>query len=246
MSTALASPGSGAMFDRIAGRYDLVNRVMSFGVDRRWRRRTVDALALPDRERRVLDVATGTGDLAIAIARRHPRASVVGVDPSAKMLEVGERKLAAAGLAERLTLALGDAQALAFADASFDGATMAFGIRNVPDRALALRELARVCRPGARVCILELGEPEGGVMAPLARFHIRTVVPRVGALLSGKREYRYLQTSIAAFPPPADFAAMMEDAGLDVLDVVPLTFGVCNLYVGTPARGDGRRRWSGS
>ena len=97
--------------------------------------------------------------------------------------------------------------------------------------------MARVCRPGGRVAILELGEPRRGVMAPLARFHIRQVVPRVGALLSGSREYRYLQTSIAAFPPPDEFAAMMTAAGLTVLEVVPLTFGVCNLYVGTPRRG---------
>jgi demethylmenaquinone methyltransferase/2-methoxy-6-polyprenyl-1,4-benzoquinol methylase len=242
MSTALAQPGSGAMFDRIARRYDLLNRVMSMGVDRRWRRRTADALALPDRARRVLDVATGTGDLAIAIARRYPRAEVVGVDPSAGMIEVGARKLAARGLDARVSLALGDAQSLAFPTESFDGVTIAFGIRNVPDRAAGLREMARVCRPGARVAILELGEPEGGVIAPLARFHIRTVVPRLGALLSGAREYRYLQTSIAAFPPPAAFATMMEDAGLDVLDVVPLTFGVCNLYVGTPARKRPSRR----
>ena len=237
-----AQPGSGAMFDRIARRYDLLNRVMSMGVDRRWRRKTADALALPDRPRRVLDLATGTGDLAIDVARHYPHVEVVGVDPSANMIEVGNRKLVGKKLDARITLQLGDAQALPFEDASFDGVTMAFGIRNVPDRALALREMARVCRPGARVAILELGEPEGGVMAPLARFHIRQVVPRLGALLSGAREYRYLQTSIAAFPPPAEFAAMMEGAGLDVLDVVKLTFGVCNLYVGTPARGGGRKR----
>lgn len=241
-TTALTAPapGSGAMFDRIAHRYDLLNRVMSFGVDRRWRRRAIDALALPDRERRVLDVATGTGDIAIAAAKHYPHAEVVGIDPSAQMIAVGTRKIAARGLEDRVQLTLGDAQALAFDDDSFDGATLAFGIRNIPDRPAALRELARVCRPGARIAILELGEPEGGVMAPLARFHIRQVVPRVGALLSGAREYRHLQRSIAAFPPPAEFATMMEDAGLAVQGVVPLTFGVCNLYVGTPARGRAR------
>ena len=239
MTTALTAaapapaPGSGAMFDRIARRYDLLNRVMSFGVDRRWRRRTVAALALPEGASRVLDVATGTGDLAIAIARRPPQAEVIGGDPSAKMIEVGGTKLRA--LADRVRLALGDAQALDFPDDTFDGVTVAFGIRNVPDRAAGLREMTRVCRPGGRVAILELGEPKGGVMAPLARFHIRQVVPRVGALLSGAREYRYLQSSIAAFPPAAEFADMMKAAGLAVLEVVPLTFGVCNLYVGTPA-----------
>lgn len=228
-------PGSGAMFDRIARRYDLLNRLMSFGVDKRWRKRTVAALALPKTDAsRVLDVATGTGDLAIDIARRHPGAEVIGVDPSANMIEVGARKVTR--FDGRVSLVLGDAQALDFPDASFDAVTIAFGIRNVPDRALGLREMARVCKPGGRVAILELGEPKRGVMAPLARFHIRQVVPRVGALLSGQKEYRYLQTSIAAFPPPEEFAAMMTEAGLAVLEVVPLTFGVCNLYVGTPSR----------
>jgi demethylmenaquinone methyltransferase/2-methoxy-6-polyprenyl-1,4-benzoquinol methylase len=226
-------PGSGAMFDAIASRYDLLNRILSGGVDRRWRRRTVDALQLPaDQPARVLDVATGTGDLAIAIARRHPLASVVGVDPSENMLAVGRTKLEKAGLADRVTLAAGDAEQLDYPDASFDGATIAFGIRNVPDRARGLAEMARVVRPGGRVCVLELSEPRGGVMAPLARFHVHVLVPRIGALLSGKREYRYLQSSIAAFPPPEQFAAMMIDAGLRLERAIALTFGVCHLYVG--------------
>ena len=226
-----ARPGSGQMFDRIARRYDLLNRLMSFGVDRRWRKRTVAALALTG-PARVLDVATGTGDLAIDIARRHRDATVVGVDPSVGMLEVGRRKIAARGLADRIELVEGDAQALAFPDDHFAGATIAFGIRNVPDRAAGLREMARVVRPGGRVCVLELGEPRGGVMAPLARFHVHVVVPRLGALLSGAREYRYLQSSIAAFPPAEEFAALMASCGLDIVEVRPLTFGVCHLYVG--------------
>jgi len=238
-TVAATRPGSGAMFDNIARRYDLLNRLMSFGVDKRWRRRTVKALNLAaDGPSRVLDVATGTGDLAIDVARRTPGAVVVGVDPSRKMIEFGRPKLVNRHLDDRVTLEEGDAQALAFPDASFDGVCIAFGIRNVPDRALGLREMARVCKPGGRVAVLELGEPRRGVIAPLARFHIRQVVPRVGAWLSGAKEYRYLQTSIAAFPPPDEFAAMMTAAGLDVLEVVPLTFGVCNLYVGTP-RGAG-------
>ena len=229
-----ARGGSGAMFDAIAPRYDLLNRLMSFGVDGRWRKRTVKALALGDGPTRVLDLATGTGDLAFAIAKRHPGSHVIGVDPSVGMLGIGQKKVTARKLDDRVEMREGDAQALAFADDYFDGATIAFGIRNVPDRAKGLAELARVVRPGGRVCILELSEPRGGVMGPLARFHVHHVVPRVGALLSGKREYRYLQTSIEAFPPPAEFAALMEANGLAVLEVVPLTFGVCHLYVATP------------
>lgn len=143
--------GSGAMFDAIAPRYDRLNRIMSFGVDRRWRKKTVAALALPDGPCRVLDVATGTGDLAIDIARRHPHARVVGVDPSLGMLEIGRGKVAARGLADRVELLAGDAQALDHDDASFDGATIAFGIRNVPDRRRGLAEMARVVRPGGWV-----------------------------------------------------------------------------------------------
>lgn len=228
-----ARMGSGEMFDRIARRYDTLNRVISLGIDRRWRRRTVAALRLPAGAR-VLDVATGTADLAIDIARRHPDATVVGLDPSRGMLAVGDTKLARRGLASRVSLVVGDAQALPYEAASFDAATIAFGIRNVPDRALGLRELARVVKPGGRVAVLELAEPRGGLLGRAARFHVHHVVPRLGALLSGSREYRYLQTSIAAFPPAEAFAAMMDAAGLEVVEVAPLTFGVCTLYVGAP------------
>lgn len=228
--------GSGAMFDRIARRYDLLNRVLSFGNDQRWRRRTVRALALddgaaPGAPPRVLDLATGTADLALLIAGRHPAARVVGVDPAGAMLEEGRRKAEAAGVVDRVELVPGDAESLPFPDGHFDAVTIAFGIRNVPDRLQGLREMRRVTRPGGRVAILELSEPRGGLLGPLARFHVHHIVPRLGALLSGEREYRYLQSSIAAFPPPDRFAALMEEAGLRVLAVERLTMGVCHLYV---------------
>ena len=227
--------GSGAMFDAIAHRYDLLNRVMSLGIDQRWRLRTVRALELKPGAR-VLDLATGTADVALAIARRHPDAHIVGVDPSERMLEVGRRKVTERGQEQTIELHVGDAQSLPFADASFDAVCIAFGIRNVPDRGRALREMARVTRVGGRVAVLELSEPGGGPLSALARFHIHTVVPRLGALLSGAREYRYLQQSIAAFPPAREFAALMEQSGLTVLRAEPLTFGVCHLFVGTPRR----------
>ncbi len=240
-----APSGSGAMFDAIADRYDLLNRLISLGVDKRWRARTVRAIVPAVRDtvatprgarlrpkvasRRVLDLATGTGDLAIAIAEALPEAQVTGVDPSARMLAVFREKLGA--LADRIELLEGDAQALPFADARFDATTIAFGIRNVPDRARALAEMARVTRPGGRVAVLELSEPREGLIAPLARFHVHTVVPAIGAWLSGKREYRYLARSIAAFPPPEELAAMMEAAGLRMIEIVPMTFGTCTLHV---------------
>jgi demethylmenaquinone methyltransferase/2-methoxy-6-polyprenyl-1,4-benzoquinol methylase len=183
----------------------------------------------------VLDHATGTADLALLIARLSPGVHVVGVDPSPEMLRVGRAKVTAAGLDERITLREGDAEDLVgLTTQSFDAVSMAFGIRNVPDRARALKELVRVTRPGGRIAILELSEPQGGLVGPLARLHVHRVVPWLGGLLSGSREYRYLQRSIAAFPPPSVFARLMEGSGMRIESVEPLTFGVCHLYVGTP------------
>ncbi|HVS14512.1 MAG TPA: bifunctional demethylmenaquinone methyltransferase/2-methoxy-6-polyprenyl-1,4-benzoquinol methylase UbiE [Thermoanaerobaculia bacterium] len=233
--------GSGRMFDAIARRYDRLNRVLSLGADRRWRRRAVAALELADGDR-VLDVATGTADLALEIARARPGVEVIGVDPSLGMLEVGRRKVAAAALEGRVRLEEADGQALPFAVDSFDAACIAFGIRNVPDRRLGLAEMARVVRPGGRVVVLELSEPRRGLLALGARFYIRVLVPRIGALLSGAAEYRYLQSSIAAFPPPAELAALMESCGIAAPRVRPLTFGVAHLFagvVGGPATGAG-------
>lgn len=231
--------GSGAMFDRIAPRYDLLNRVLSLGIDQRWRRRTVRALALTGPEPpRVLDVATGTGDLALLIARGRPDVRVDGLDPAPRMLDQARPKIRNAGLDGRVRLVTGDAQELPYPDATFDGVTIAFGIRNVPDRLQGLREMARVTRPGGRVAVLELSEPGGGLLGALARFHVHTLVPRIGALLSGEREYRYLQRSIAAFPPAAEFADLMREAGLDVVRVERLTFGVCHLYVAERPRSE--------
>lgn len=227
---ALARDGSGAMFDRIADRYDLVNRVISLGLDRGWRLRTVEALELRE-EARVLDLATGTGDLAITIATRHADASVVGLDPSTGMLDVARRKALAAALSARLEFVVGDAQTLPYADQTFDAATIAFGIRNVPDRGRALREMRRVLRAGGRLAVLELAEPHG-VLGPLARWHVHHVVPTIGAWLSGRQEYDYLQRSIAKFPAPTEFAALIRDAGFATVDWSSLTFGAATLYVG--------------
>jgi len=234
MTTELATLGSGAMFDRIAARYDFMNRVLSLGLDQRWRRRTVKALMLGERPR-VLDVATGTGDLAIEIARACPGATVIGVDPSRGMLDIAAKKMAKRKLDDRVTLVEGDAQTLPLANCEIDAAAMAFGIRNVPDRPAALRELARVVRPGGRICVLELGEPRRGFLGAMARVHSHHIVPKLGGLLSGAREYGYLQRSVAAFPPAEEFAETMRRAGLSVLEVRPMTFGVCTLYVATPA-----------
>jgi demethylmenaquinone methyltransferase/2-methoxy-6-polyprenyl-1,4-benzoquinol methylase len=227
--------GSGEMFDSIAHRYDLLNRLMSFGIDQRWRKKLVAALELPPNGK-CLDLATGTADVALMIARRHPTVSVHGVDPSPRMLEVGQVKSEKGGFGNRVTFEVGDAQGLTQAAASVDAISMAFGIRNVPDRSAALAEMARVVRPGGRIGILELSEPPPGILGALARFHVHHLVPWIGSLLSGSKEYRYLQQSIQAFPPAKIFAGSMREAGLDVLEIVPLTFGVAHLYVATPRK----------
>lgn len=230
--------GSGAMFDDIAHRYDALNRILSLGIDGRWRRATARSLMLPERAR-VLDIATGTGDLAIAIARMYPTAHVVGLDPSQNMLERAKSKVEKRALSARISFRIGEAENLPFSDGEFDAVTIAFGIRNVPERKRALREMARVTRAHGRIAVLELGQPSKGFLAPLARFHVHHVVPRLGALLSGSREYRYLTESVEAFPSPDVFGEWMNQSGLDVVDTKPLTFGACVLFVGTPHRRSG-------
>ncbi len=232
--TSTRKLGSGAMFDGIASRYDMLNRVMSLGLDGRWRRALVRALGegLPAAGR-VLDVATGTADVALTIAATAPSLRIVGVDPSEKMLARGREKIAAAGLNSSIKLQLGDGLDLPFDDNSFDAACVSFGIRNFSDRRQGLAELTRVTRTGGRVAILELAEPrDSGLLGKAARLHVRHVVPRLGAILSGSREYRYLQDSIAAFPPAAEFTAMMREVGLLEVEARPMTFGAVVLFVG--------------
>jgi demethylmenaquinone methyltransferase/2-methoxy-6-polyprenyl-1,4-benzoquinol methylase len=220
------------MFDAIAARYDRVNRALSLGMDRRWRRRLVEAVGPLAAGDEVLDVATGTGDVALALLARHPGLRVVGLDPSAAMLARAASKRDAAALAGRLLLIQGDAAALPFADGRFAACCVAFGVRNMPDRPAALAELVRVTRPGGRVGVLELAEPAPGALGWLARLHVHHVVPRLGALLSSAPEYRYLQRSIAAFPAAPAFEATLRAAGLDQVRSWPLAFGACRLFVG--------------
>jgi demethylmenaquinone methyltransferase/2-methoxy-6-polyprenyl-1,4-benzoquinol methylase len=217
------------MFDGIAARYDAMNRLLSLGIDAHWRRRLVAAARPADL---ALDIATGTGDVALALAEAAPGAHIVGLDPSAGMLAVAARKVATESLETRVALMLGDALALPFSDGTFDAVTIAFGLRNITDRPAALAEMARVTAPGGRVAVLELVEPTGGLLAPLTRFHVHKLVPALGALLSGAREYTWLSRSIAAFPPPHEVVAMMRAAGLHTVEARPMTFGVVCLFVG--------------
>ena len=199
-TTVGSADGSGAMFDKIAKRYDLMNRLISFGLDKLWRSRLLKALGPLKPSDTTLDVASGTADVALAIANKIKGIKVIGLDPSSGMLEVGKQKVERIGLSSDIDLIVGDAQNMPFEDDVFAASCISFGIRNVPDRLLGLKEMTRTTRPGGRVVILELSEPQGGLLSPFARFHIHHLVPWLGSLLSGSKEYRYLQASIAAFP----------------------------------------------
>jgi demethylmenaquinone methyltransferase/2-methoxy-6-polyprenyl-1,4-benzoquinol methylase len=222
--------GSGAMFDRIARRYDRLNFINSLGLDRGWRRRAIASLRL-ESGHRLLDLATGTGDLLIEAGHRGVELS--GLDPSKEMLGLAREKLARAGVEARLVE--GIAEDLPFGASSFDRVSMAFGIRNVPDRARALAEMGRVLAPGGRVAILELAEPEGGLLSAAARLHVEHVVPLVGRLLSCGEAYRYLRSSIAAFPRAAEFDALLSAAGFVTDPPLRLGLGACVLFGGTKA-----------
>lgn len=223
------------MFDAIAPRYDLLNRVLSLGIDQRWRTQAIRLLEA-DRPARVLDVATGTADLAIKAERLlHPR-RVVGVDLSAEMLRIGREKIRQKGLTARITLEQADAEALPFPDNAFDAALVAFGVRNFEDLGAGLQDIARVLRPGGTLVVLEFSHPRRTPIKQLYRFYSTHILPRIGgALSSNSGAYRYLPESVAAFPDGPDFLARMEAAGYCDLLWKPLTFGIASLYRGRVA-----------
>jgi demethylmenaquinone methyltransferase/2-methoxy-6-polyprenyl-1,4-benzoquinol methylase len=220
-----------AMFDAIAPRYDLLNRVLSLGIDRRWRRQAVRRMARHE-PRRVLDVATGTGDLAIEALSVGAEA-VVGVDIAERMLEVGRRKIAEMGLADRVTLQYGDALRLPFRDGEFDAALVAFGVRNFENLEAGLTEIRRVLRPSGLLVVLEFSRPRRFPIRQLYGFYSRFILPAIGRLVSGDSgAYRYLPASISVFPDGEDFLAAMRRAGYGVVSDRRLTFGVASIYTG--------------
>ena len=218
------------MFDAIAPRYDLLNGLLSLGVDRGWRREAV-AWATAKGPGEVLDVATGTADLAIALRRAAPKADVVGVDLSERMLEVGRAKAARRGLELRLEVA--DGTQLPFADGSFDAVTIAYGLRNFGDIDAGLREFRRVLRRGGRLVVLEFPPPPGGVFGRLFRAYFARVVPWLGGLVSGRREaYAYLPASVMAFPAPEALADRLRRAGFRDVRYRLQTWGVSAVHRG--------------
>ena len=220
-SGRLPAEGVRAMFDRIAPVYDAMNRTMTAGLDRRWRRATAEAVVRPGDE--VLDACCGTGDLGIASARVGGK--VTGLDFSEPMLERARRK------APGLEWVRGDLLELPFAEASFDAATVGFGVRNVEDLERALAELRRVLRAGGRVGILEITRPRG-LLAPFYRFWFDAVVPLLGKLLPGGSAYTYLPASVRRFPNPEELAELLTRAGFQNVRFRLFAGGIVALHVG--------------
>jgi demethylmenaquinone methyltransferase/2-methoxy-6-polyprenyl-1,4-benzoquinol methylase len=220
------------MFSAIAPRYDFLNRLLSAGRDRAWRREAVAATALP-REGSLLDVCTGTADMALEAAQQFPHARIVGVDFSRPMIALGTAKIERARLTDRVRLEVAQAEALPFPDDSFDAATVAFGLRNVPDRVRGLREMRRALRPGGRAVILEFTTPPGALLRRAYLWYFHRVLPRIGRLVSGHPSaYSYLPASVADFPSPEGLAAWMRDAGFHDVSYRLLTGGIVAIHVG--------------
>lgn len=221
------------MFDSIAPAYDFMNRAMTMGIDKLWRRRAVNKIRTAE-PKDILDVATGTGDLAIKLARAIPGCRVTGIDLSEGMLAVGREKVRAAGLDDRIAFECGDCLALPFADGSFDCVTVAYGVRNFERLADGYREMLRVLRPGGMLCVLELSTPRGWLTAPLYRLYTRYIIPLAGRLVSKDlRAYSYLPESIAAVAQGEDMLALMREAGFADARCRVMTMGVCTMYTGS-------------
>jgi demethylmenaquinone methyltransferase/2-methoxy-6-polyprenyl-1,4-benzoquinol methylase len=219
------------MFDAIATRYDFLNHLLSAGIDRRWRRRAIASLGLKGGER-VLDLCTGTADVALAAASASPPpARVIGVDFSGAMLQVGVGKVRTARLGDRIALVRGDATRIPMADASVDAVTIAFGIRNVENVHAACDEMQRVVRPGGRVAILEFAVPTLPAVRALYLWYFRRVLPLIGRLFSRHQgAYGYLPASVGAFATPAEFVTILRSHGFRDATAVQLTFGIVFLY----------------
>ncbi len=220
------------MFDSIAPAYDVMNRTMTLGIDRWWRRVAVKMLRRYP-HRRILDVATGTGDLALLLDKKlHPE-RVVGIDLSEGMLRIAREKAAKSGAAERIQFEVQDCLSMTFADSSFDAVTVAYGVRNFEHLEAGFREMYRVLAPGGTLCVIELSTPEHFPFKQLYKFYTYTLIPFIGRLVSKDRSaYSYLPRSVAAVPQGSAMLDIFLRAGFRHCYCRPLTFGACTVYIG--------------
>ena len=221
-----------AMFDDIAPHYDFLNHFLSLNIDKIWRKKVVKEIVSSNPDT-ILDIATGTADLAILMAKKSDKAMVTGIDAAENMLKIGQEKVAKANLAERISLMQGDALNLPFADKSFDAVTCAFGIRNFAARQKGLDEMLRVLKNGGQVAILEFSMPQKTPFKQLYKLYFKHILPSIGKLFSkNKSAYRYLPESVEHFPSPEDFVKMMQESGFEKTSKRSLSLGIAYLYVG--------------
>jgi demethylmenaquinone methyltransferase / 2-methoxy-6-polyprenyl-1,4-benzoquinol methylase len=221
-----------SMFDSIAWRYDFLNHFLSFSIDRHWRKRAIRELLNLKEKPAVLDIATGTGDLAIAAIKLNP-SKITGIDISKKMLEVGRLKIERKGLSERIELVTADSENIPFSDNSFDIVTVAFGVRNFSDPLKGLSEMNRVLRDKGVVMVIEFSKPSGFLFKTIYGFYFRNILPFFGKLLSKDRSaYRYLPDSVMEFPDNEEFLGLLSQAGFSGSRQIKLTGGVASIYTG--------------
>ena len=220
------------MFDNIAPRYDLLNRMLSFGIDQTWRKKLAREVVRTD-PGHVLDIATGTGDVAFQLVRQAQQLQVTGVDISREMLDLARQKAARRSTADRCTFLPGDAENLPFRDNTFGAVTVAFGVRNFENTTAGLTECLRVLRPGGVMAILEFSQPSALPFKQLYQMYFRHLLPLIGRITSGDaRAYSYLFESVQAFPSGKDFVYLMKTAGYHNISFRPFTLGACTLYLG--------------
>ena len=219
-----------AMFDRISPKYDALNHLLSLNIDKVWRRKTAKTVT-KSHPNTLLDLATGTGDLAIALAKCNPQTHIIGLDISEKMLDIGKTKIAQRKLENQIELSLGNAATVPFEDNHFDAVTVAFGVRNFENLGKGISEIQRVLKPAGKVFILEFSMPERWPVKQLYRFYFNRILPRIGRHLSKEPDaYTYLPESVERFPKPDDFMQLLSEKGLENCTKRTLSFGIATLY----------------
>lgn len=219
------------MFDNISGKYDFLNHFLSFGIDKIWRRKAVNMLEA-QAPKKILDIATGTGDFAISMLRLHPE-KIVGLDLSNGMLEVGRKKIAQKGWQDRIQMVQGDSEDLPFEDNTFDAITVAFGVRNFENLRAGLSEMLRVANPGAKIVILEFSKPTKFPIKQVFGIYSKKVIPFLGEKISKDRQaYAYLPESVAAFPEGEDFLRILDELGYRNTGQKRLSGGIATIYHG--------------